>query len=112
MAKESRKSKRINKTAFPSQRKGKSKLKAIRKTNARASAVRTHTLNIDFDWCVIQNVSDVDIKFNFKSDNMTTDFWTLKPGEMTPAFGVSSGVDINYQAVSGNGKQFEMICWA
>ena len=95
-----------------SQRQGKDVLKVIRKTNAKAISVTTHTILGAADYCVIRNVSDVDMKINFNTDDMSTNYWTLKVGETSPVFQVFNGADINYQTVSGNSKELQIMLWA
>lgn len=112
MATETRTSSRTNQTPVTTTRKGKDRLKVVRKTNARSNTVNTHTINADMDWMIIRNESDVDIKINFKNDVMTTDYFTLPVGESTAPIGVANGTDVNYQTVSGNSKSLALILWA
>lgn len=96
----------------PERPKGKDRLKVVRKNNARANTTNTHTINADMDWMIICNESDVDIKFNFKNDDMSTDYFTLVPGAKTHPIGVSKNTDVNYRTVSGNSKSIALILWA
>lgn len=111
MARETRAATRTDPTAPHAKLKGKDKLKSIRKATSTTKA--THTIATMHDWCLLRNDGAADsIKVNFKSDNMATNYWTLKPGESLPcAIGVAKNVTIHYQAVSGT-PDLEIILWA
>lgn len=101
---------RLTPTAQHRQRKGKSRLKAIRKNVTTTKA--THTVNAEMDFVILKNDGVNDIKVNFKSDNMANNYWTLKPDESLPtAVGISKNDDIHYESVGGPSK-LEIILWA
>jgi hypothetical protein len=110
MARETRPPKRIDPTASRAMRQGKDRLRAVRK-NANQNTVRSHTVSGEMDWLVMRNDGANDIKVNFKNDDMTSNYFTVKPGETTPAIGVFSGTVINYQSIGGN-SVLEFILWA
>jgi len=110
MARETRTSTRTIQTAIHTKRKGKDQLKTFRKNVTTTKG--THTINAAMDWCLLRNDGANDIKINFKSDNMATNYWTLKVGESLPAsVGVAKDQDIHYEAVTGTSK-LEIILWA
>ena len=93
-----------------SRREGKDRLKALR-LNATTTK-KTHTISAAMDWVIMRNDGANDIKVNFKTDDIATNYWTLLPGESLPAaVAVFQGVDINYQSVGGPSK-LEVILWA
>lgn len=92
-----------------SRRQGKDRLRAVRK-NATTS-VKTHSISGEMDWAIVRNDGSNDIKINFKNDDISSNYFTIKPGESTPAFGVFKNTAINYVSVGGPSK-LEMILWA
>ena len=103
-------SKRTIRTATHTNVDGKDRLRSVRETANLTPA--THTINGEMDWCLIRNDGDNDIKINFKTDNMSNNYWTLKPGQSLPAaIGVFKGTTIHYKSVGGQ-SQLELILWA
>ena len=110
MARETLTSGRAIPTAKAVSRRGKDRLRAIRKAVV-AATVRTHTVVGDMDWVILRNDGTNNIKVNFKTDDMTSNYWTIEPQEKTPPIGIFQDVDINYQSVGG-ASTLEMILWA
>jgi len=88
----------------------KGNLKTFRK--AATTTKQTHTISGKMDFFLLRNDGANDIKINFKTDNMSTNYWTLKAGAEIPAsVGTAQGDTIHYQTVTGT-STLEIILWA
>lgn len=59
---------------------------------------------------ILRNASTtISVRFNFDSDS-ASDYFTLTPGEMTPAFEVKNGKTLNTDGINGSAV-LEIITW-
>lgn len=64
----------------------------------------------DARFVIFRNAGTNDLTINFEDDS-ATDFWTLKPGEETPApLLVKGGTTVNTDGIGGN-SLLEVILW-
>ena len=102
MDRETRPSKRVKRTPSTVERKGKERLKAIRK-NATTTK-DTHTVNVEMDFATLRNDGANNIKINFGTDNMTNNYFTLLPDSTPIKIAVFKDAEIHYESVGGPSK--------